>query len=142
MSTVDLRTRAYTADRIFDGEKFLEDYALIIEDDAISSVIPRADLLPAIPVQHYPDCTLIPGLIDSKTNYVEHPRLVSMKLKEWVQVIGSPERVMGGVDCGFATIAGASEVDWDIGWVKLRALHDGARLASAELGLIDPNSRV
>ena len=70
MNTVDLRTRAYTADRIFDGEKFLENYALIIEDDAISSVIPRADLLPAIPVQHYPDCTLIPGLIDTHMHFM------------------------------------------------------------------------
>ena len=85
---------------------------------------------------------IVPGVIDTKTNYIEHPRLIAKRLKEWVEAIGNPDRVMAGSDCGFGTFDDIQTPFPDISWAKLRSLHDGARLASQELGLIDPNSRV
>jgi 5-methyltetrahydropteroyltriglutamate--homocysteine methyltransferase len=78
------------------------------------------------------DVVLIPGVIDSCTNYVEHPELVAERLTRFAQIVG-PERVIGGTDCGFGTAAGRLVVAPSIVWAKLRSLVDGARLASAEL---------
>jgi 5-methyltetrahydropteroyltriglutamate--homocysteine methyltransferase len=78
------------------------------------------------------DKVIIPGVIDSTSNFVEHPELVAERLVRYASVVGR-ERVMGGVDCGFGTFAGRVQVDSKIVWLKLQALAEGARLASREL---------
>jgi 5-methyltetrahydropteroyltriglutamate--homocysteine methyltransferase len=75
---------------------------------------------------------LVPGVIDSTNNYVEHPELVAQRLLNYARIVG-PERVIGGSDCGFGTFAVTATVVPSITWSKLRSLVDGARLASEEL---------
>lgn len=76
--------------------------------------------------------TIIPGVIDTCTNYVEHPELVAQRIVRFAQLVGR-ERVIAGTDCGFGTFVGRVTVDPRIAWVKLQALVEGARLASQEL---------
>ena len=71
------------------------------------------------------DRILIPGVVDTTTNFVEHPRLVAQRLERFTQVFGRA-RVMAGSDCGFGTFAGYGAVDPDIAWAKLAALAEGA----------------
>ena len=78
------------------------------------------------------DKILIPGVIDSTTNFVEHPRLVAQRLKRFAAIVG-PDRVMAGTDCGFGTFAGFGAVDAAITYEKLASLAAGAKLASWEL---------
>jgi 5-methyltetrahydropteroyltriglutamate--homocysteine methyltransferase len=78
------------------------------------------------------DKIIIPGVIDSTSNFVEHPELVAERLVRYASVVRR-ERVMAGVDCGFGTFAGRVQVDSKIVWLKLQALTEGARLASREL---------
>ena len=78
------------------------------------------------------DKILIPGVIDSTTNFVEHPRVVQERIERFVGIVGS-ERVIAGTDCGFSTFAGFGAVDPDIVYAKLAALVEGAALASARL---------
>ncbi len=75
---------------------------------------------------------LIPGVLDSTTNYIEHPELVAERLCRFAEVVGR-ENVIAGTDCGFATFAGIADVDPKIAWAKLRAMAEGARLASEQL---------
>jgi 5-methyltetrahydropteroyltriglutamate--homocysteine methyltransferase len=75
---------------------------------------------------------LIPGILDSTTNFIEHPELVAQRIACFASLVGR-ERVIAGTDCGFATFAGSSTVDPDIAWAKLHALAEGARLASQQL---------
>jgi 5-methyltetrahydropteroyltriglutamate--homocysteine methyltransferase len=75
---------------------------------------------------------LIPGVLDSTTNYVEHPELVAQRIVRYAQLVGR-ENVIAGTDCGFATFANLLHVDPAITWAKLRAMADGAALASREL---------
>jgi 5-methyltetrahydropteroyltriglutamate--homocysteine methyltransferase len=75
---------------------------------------------------------LIPGVIDSTTNFVEHPRVVAERIERFANIVGR-ERVIGGTDCGFSTFAGFGAVDPDIVYAKLEALAEGAALASARL---------
>lgn len=75
------------------------------------------------------DKILVPGVVDTTTNFVEHPRLVAQRLERFTQVFGK-DRVMAGSDCGFGTFAGFGAVDPDIAWAKLAAMSEGARLAS------------
>ena len=71
------------------------------------------------------------GVIDTKTNYVEHPEVVADRLRLAVYAVGGdPRRVMAGTDCGFDTSAGSNRVDKDIVWLKLSAMRQGADLAS------------
>jgi 5-methyltetrahydropteroyltriglutamate--homocysteine methyltransferase len=77
--------------------------------------------------------TLIAGAIDTTTNYVEHREVVAQRLQRAVEVIGDPSRVMAGTDCGFETSAGYVMIPEEVVWAKLRALRDGAALASARL---------
>ena len=70
---------------------------------------------------------LIPGVVDSTTNFVEHPVLVAQRLEQWVSLVG-PERVVGGTDCGFGTFVGLAQVEPSVAWAKLRALVEGAAL--------------
>ncbi|SIN65271.1 5-methyltetrahydropteroyltriglutamate--homocysteine methyltransferase [Parasphingorhabdus marina DSM 22363] len=72
---------------------------------------------------------LIPGVIDSTTNFVEHPKAVAERISRFVNLFGA-ERVIAGTDCGFSTFAGFGAVDPDIVWLKLKTLADGAELAS------------
>jgi 5-methyltetrahydropteroyltriglutamate--homocysteine methyltransferase len=75
---------------------------------------------------------LIPGVIDSVTNFVEHPELVAQRIEMLAGVVGR-ENVIAGTDCGFGTIAGVSRVDGAIAWAKLKSMADGARIASSHL---------
>jgi len=76
---------------------------------------------------------LIPGVIDTVTNYVEHPEVVAERLVRAVAAIGDKERVIAGTDCGFSTLAGDSFVAEDVVWAKLATLRAGADLASSRL---------
>jgi 5-methyltetrahydropteroyltriglutamate--homocysteine methyltransferase len=76
------------------------------------------------------DLVLVPGCIDSTTNFVEHPELVAQRLDRYVGIVGA-ERVIAGTDCGFSTFAGFGVVDPDIAWAKLCALRAGADIAAA-----------
>ena len=79
------------------------------------------------------DKVLIPGMIDSTTNYIEHPELVAQRIVRYAEVVGR-ENVIAGTDCGLATnISKVPIVDARIAWVKLQSLSEGARLASEEL---------
>ena len=75
------------------------------------------------------DLVLIPGVIDSCTNYVEHPELVAERLLHFVDIVG-PARVIASTDCGFGTSVGPRDVAPSIAWAKLQAMVEGARLAS------------
>ena len=75
---------------------------------------------------------LIPGVIAHTTNVVEHPELVAMRLKNYASVVGK-ENVIGGTDCGFSQGWNAARVHPQIQWAKLKALSDGAALASKQL---------
>ncbi|HZP45668.1 MAG TPA: cobalamin-independent methionine synthase II family protein [Candidatus Binataceae bacterium] len=79
-----------------------------------------------------PGKVLIPGVIDSVTNFVEHPELVAQRICNLANVVGR-ENVIAGTDCGFGTIAGSSAVDPAIAWAKLSSMAEGARLASRML---------
>jgi 5-methyltetrahydropteroyltriglutamate--homocysteine methyltransferase len=74
------------------------------------------------------DRYLIPGVIDSTNNFVEHPDLIAERLVNYASLIG-PERVMAGSDCGFGTFAGVSSVAPSVVWAKFRSMADGARRA-------------
>jgi 5-methyltetrahydropteroyltriglutamate--homocysteine methyltransferase len=75
------------------------------------------------------DKFIIPGVIDSTSNFVEHPELVADRILQYAQAVGR-ENVLAGVDCGFGTFAGRMQVDTKIVWMKLASLAEGARLAS------------
>ncbi|HEY3082931.1 MAG TPA: cobalamin-independent methionine synthase II family protein [Chloroflexota bacterium] len=79
-----------------------------------------------------PGKVLIPGVIDSTTNFVEHPEVVAERIEQYARVVGR-ENVIAGTDCGFGTSAGRSSVHPEIVWPKLRALTEGARLATERL---------
>jgi 5-methyltetrahydropteroyltriglutamate--homocysteine methyltransferase len=75
---------------------------------------------------------IIPGVIDSTSNFVEHPELVADRIVQHAQLVGR-ENVIAGVDCGFGTFAGRVQVDSKIVWMKLQSLAEGAKLASRQL---------
>ena len=78
------------------------------------------------------DLILIPGVIDSTTNFVEHPELVAERICRFADIVGR-ERVIAGTDCGFATFAGFGAVDSEIAYAKLATMTEGARIASDRL---------
>jgi 5-methyltetrahydropteroyltriglutamate--homocysteine methyltransferase len=78
------------------------------------------------------DRILIPGVISTTTNYVEHPLLVAERIGRFAELVGR-ERVVAGTDCGFGTFAGFGPVDPDVAYLKLRALSEGARIATQRL---------
>lgn len=87
-------------------------------------------------LRQYPmprEMTLIVGAIDTTTNYVEHPEVIAERIERAAEAVGDSERVMAATDCGFATSAGLGEVADEIVWLKLRALHDGAEIATRRL---------
>jgi 5-methyltetrahydropteroyltriglutamate--homocysteine methyltransferase len=79
------------------------------------------------------DKLLIPGVIDVTTNYLEHPEVVANRICAAVAAVGDRERVIGGTDCGFGTFASYEFIAQDIVWAKLKALSDGAALATKRL---------
>jgi 5-methyltetrahydropteroyltriglutamate--homocysteine methyltransferase len=79
------------------------------------------------------EMAVIPGVIDSKTNFVEHPEVVAQRIEAVVDAVGDKERVIAGVDCGFGTFVGWEWVSEDVMWAKLRSLSEGAALASKRL---------
>ena len=78
------------------------------------------------------DKVIIPGVLDSTTNFIEHPELVAERIGRYARLVGR-ENVIAGTDCGFGTWVGQAAVDPDIVWAKLASLAEGARLASGEL---------
>jgi 5-methyltetrahydropteroyltriglutamate--homocysteine methyltransferase len=85
---------------------------------------------------HHPlpaEWTLVAGVIDPTTNYVEHPEVVAERIAFAAAAVGDPRRVIAGTDCGFDTAAGLGEVAAEVVWEKLKALVAGARLASERL---------
>jgi 5-methyltetrahydropteroyltriglutamate--homocysteine methyltransferase len=82
---------------------------------------------------HLPeDRVIIPGVLDSTTNYIEHPELVAQRIARYAHIVGR-ERVLAGVDCGFGTFAGPPTVHPTIVYAKLAAMAEGARLATRQL---------
>jgi 5-methyltetrahydropteroyltriglutamate--homocysteine methyltransferase len=79
------------------------------------------------------DQLLVAGVIDSLTNFVEHPEVVADRIERVAAVVGDPSRVLAGTDCGFDTSAGWGRVAEDVVWAKLASLREGARLASQRL---------
>jgi 5-methyltetrahydropteroyltriglutamate--homocysteine methyltransferase len=79
------------------------------------------------------DQIVVAGVIDSTTNFVEHPEVVAERIERVANMLGEPSRVIAGTDCGFDTAAGAGRVAEDIVWAKLRSLSEGAHIASARL---------
>jgi len=79
------------------------------------------------------DQLIVAGVIDSVTNFVEHPEVVAERIERAASAIGDPRRVIAGTDCGFDTSAGMGRVTEDVVWAKLGALRDGARIASDRL---------
>ena len=78
------------------------------------------------------DKVLVPGVVDTTTNFVEHPELVAQRIEKFTDIVGA-NRVIAGSDCGFGTFAGFGAVDPDIAYAKLKTLADGAAMASARL---------
>jgi 5-methyltetrahydropteroyltriglutamate--homocysteine methyltransferase len=76
---------------------------------------------------------LLPGVIDTTTNYVEHPEVVADRIVQAVEAVGDRTRVIASTDCGFGTFAGSENVAESVVWAKLRALREGADLATERL---------
>jgi 5-methyltetrahydropteroyltriglutamate--homocysteine methyltransferase len=72
---------------------------------------------------------LIPGVIESKSNFIEHPELIAQRIARYANLVGR-ENVIAGSDCGYGTWVGQAAVDPDVVWAKLAALAEGARIAS------------
>ena len=79
------------------------------------------------------DQIMVAGVIDTQTNFVEHPEVVADRIERVADAVGDPRRVLAGTDCGFDTSAGMGRVAEDVVWAKLRSLRDGARIASKRL---------
>ncbi|MEK9659372.1 MAG: cobalamin-independent methionine synthase II family protein [Chloroflexota bacterium] len=78
------------------------------------------------------DLVLLPGVVDTTSNFVEHPELVAQRIETFADIVGR-ERVIASSDCGFGTFAGFGKLDPDVSYLKLEALAEGARIASARL---------
>jgi 5-methyltetrahydropteroyltriglutamate--homocysteine methyltransferase len=78
------------------------------------------------------DKILVPGLIDTCSNYVEHPELIAQRIERYAGIVGA-DRVIAGTDCGFGTFANYGKIDPAVTWKKLKALRQGADLAAGRL---------
>ncbi|OYU16619.1 MAG: epoxyalkane--coenzyme M transferase [Rhodobacteraceae bacterium PARR1] len=78
------------------------------------------------------DKVLVPGVVDTTTNFVEHPDLVAQRLERFTNILGT-DRVMAGSDCGFGTFAGYGKIDPAVTWKKLKCLREGADIAASRL---------
>jgi 5-methyltetrahydropteroyltriglutamate--homocysteine methyltransferase len=79
------------------------------------------------------DWLVIAGVIDTTTNFVEHPEVVAERIEQVARAVGDPKRVLAGTDCGFDTSTGVGMVAEEVVWEKLRALRAGAELASGRM---------
>lgn len=79
------------------------------------------------------DRLLIPGVIDTTTNYIEHPETVADRIERVALAVGDPQRIIAGTDCGFETAAGSKMVIEEVVWAKLRSLAEGAAIATKRL---------
>ena len=77
------------------------------------------------------DKIIIPGVLDSTTNFIEHPELIAQRIGRYAHLVGR-ENVIAGSDCGYGTWVGQAAVDPDVVWAKLAALAEGARIASQQ----------
>ena len=75
---------------------------------------------------------LMPGVVDTTNNYIEHPELIAQRIERYASVVGR-ERVIAGSDCGFATLVGMRATAPTIAWKKLESMAEGARIASSRL---------
>jgi 5-methyltetrahydropteroyltriglutamate--homocysteine methyltransferase len=75
--------------------------------------------------------TIIPGVIESKSNFIEHPELIAQRIARYANLVGR-DNVIAGSDCGFGTWVGQAAVDPDVVWAKLGAMAEGARIASRQ----------
>jgi 5-methyltetrahydropteroyltriglutamate--homocysteine methyltransferase len=76
-----------------------------------------------------PDKVLIPGVVESKSNFIEHPELIANRIGNYAKLVGR-ENVIAGSDCGFGTWVGQAAIDPDVVWAKFAAMAEGARIAS------------
>ena len=113
---IDIVLRARPSQLLFEAANPRHEHEWIVWRDAA---------LPA-------DKVLVPGLIDTCSNYVEHPELIAQRIERFTAIVG-PERVIAGTDCGFGTFAGYGKIDPAVTWRKLRALREGADIAAARL---------
>lgn len=79
------------------------------------------------------DRLLIPGVIDTTTNYIEHPQVVADRIERVARAVGDPRRIIAGTDCGFETAAGSRMVVEEVVWAKLKSLAEGAAIATKRL---------
>jgi 5-methyltetrahydropteroyltriglutamate--homocysteine methyltransferase len=119
------------------------DVALADVIDIVFRARPSAILIEAANPRHAHEWTLfekvklpdgkilIPGVIESKSNFIEHPELVAQRIARYARLVGR-ENVMAGSDCGFGTWVGQAAVDPDVVWAKMAAMAEGARIASRE----------
>ena len=75
---------------------------------------------------------LIPGVVESKSNFIEHPELIAQRIEQIAKRVGR-ENVIAGTDCGFGTWVGQAAVETEIVWAKLAAMAEGAKIASDSL---------
>lgn len=112
---------------------------ILLEADVGALVLPFANPRHAHEIRHFQtfpladDQIIVAGVIDTLTNFVEHPQVVADRLTQIAHAVGDPSRVMAGTDCGFDTSAGMGRVAHDVVWAKLAALREGADLASKAL---------
>jgi len=112
---------------------------LLYEANVAALVLPFANprhehewrALERFPPPHH--MLVVAGVIDTTTNYVEHPQVVADRLECVAMAVGDPRRVLAGTDCGFGTAAGFGEVAEEVVWLKMRSLVEGASLASKKL---------
>ena len=78
------------------------------------------------------DIVLIPGVVESKSNFIEHPELIAQRIEQIAKRVGR-ENVIAGTDCGFGTWVGQKAVETEIVWAKLAAMAEGAKIASDSL---------
>ena len=76
---------------------------------------------------------LVPGVIETTNNYVEHPQVVAERIERAARAVDDPTRIIAGTDCGFGTLAGDCFTAEDVVWAKLESLVEGAALASRNL---------
>jgi 5-methyltetrahydropteroyltriglutamate--homocysteine methyltransferase len=111
----------------------------LLEADVGGLVLPFANPRHAHEFRHFKkfrladDQILVAGVIDSLTNFVEHPEVVADRIERIAAVVGDPTRILAGTDCGFDTSAGWGRVAEDVVWAKLASLRDGARIAAQRL---------
>ncbi len=105
--------------------------SLLPYGQAATKIPGREEALPLFRVKLPDGKILIPGVIESKTNFVEHPELVAQRIGRYANLVGR-ENVIAGSDCGYGTWVGQAAVDPDVVWAKMAAMAEGARIASRQ----------